>query len=99
MQALNADYTGLNESMIRMGELILKMVKAVDALEENVDRLDISWSGEANVQFMLAFYDDFNRMRTLIENMLRFKRNLRTVIFEYQKSEALVSEKVKEVKL
>ena len=48
MQTLIADYVGLNEKMMRMGELINKMIKAIDALEENIERLDITWSGEAN---------------------------------------------------
>ena len=63
MQTLIADYVGLNERMTRMGELINKMVKAIDALEENIERLDITWSGEANTQFMLAFYEDFNKIK------------------------------------
>ena len=99
MQALTADYRGLNEKMLMMGELINKMVKAIDALEENVERLDISWGGEANTQFMIAFYDDFNKMRILVENMLKFKKILRHIILEYQKTETMVSEKVKEMKV
>ena len=85
--------------MLMMGELINKMVKAIDALEENVERLDISWGGEANTQFMIAFYDDFNKMRILVENMLKFKKILRHIILEYQKTETMVSEKVKEMKV
>ncbi len=99
MQTLIADYIGLNEKMVRMGELINRMIKTIDVLEENVERLDISWSGDANTQFMLAFYEDFNKMRALAENMLGFKKLLRNIIFEYQKTENLVSEKVKEVKI
>ncbi len=98
MQALVADYSGLNEKMLKMGELISQMAKAIDDLEENVERLDISWSGEANTQFMLAFYDDFNKMRNLIESMLKFKKTLRQIIFEYQKTELMVSERVKETR-
>ncbi len=98
MQALVADYSGLNDKMLKMSELINKMVKAIDNLEENIERLDISWSGEANTQFMITFYDDFNKMRNLIESMLRFKKLLRQIIFEYQKNELLVSERIKETR-
>lgn len=99
MQTLIADYVGLNERMTRMGELINKMVKAIDALEENIERLDITWSGEANTQFMLAFYEDFNKMRTLVENMLGYKKLLRRMICEYQNTENTVTERIKEVRI
>ncbi len=98
MQALTADYTGLNEKMLKMGELINKMAKAIDELEENVERLDISWGGEANTQFMLAFYEDFYKMRSLTESMLGFRKMLRQIIYEYQKAELMVSERIKEIK-
>ena len=99
MQALIADYSGLNDKMLKMGELIHKMAAAIDDLEENVERLDISWSGEANTQFMIAFYDDFNKMRNLIESMSNFKKTLRQIIFEYQKTELMVSERAKETRI
>ena len=99
MQILIADYAGLNERMVRMGELINKMIKAIDALEENIERLDITWSGEANTQFMLAFYEDFNKMRTLVENMLNYKKLLRKIIFEYQNTEDIAKERIKEVRI
>lgn len=99
MQILIADYVGLNERMLRMGELINKMIKAIDALEENIERLDITWSGEANTQFMLAFYEDFNKMRTLVENMLNHKKLMRKMILEYQNTEDIATERIKEVRI
>ena len=89
----------MNRDMVRMGKLILEIVKAIDVLQENVERLDISWSGEANTQFMLAFYEDFNKMRNITEDMLRQKKLLRNAIDEYQKAELSVREKVKEIRI
>ncbi len=85
--------------MIRMGKLIFEMIKAVDELEKNVERLDISWSGDANIQFMLAFYEDFQNMRRIAEDMLRQKKLLRSILSEYQKTELLVLERVKEIRV
>ena len=98
-QALMAEYTQMNRDMLRMGKLILEIVKAIDLLQENVERLDISWSGEANTQFMLAFYEDFNKMRNITEDMLKQKKLLRSVISEYQKAELFVQERVKEIRI
>ncbi len=99
MQTLWAEFTKMNVEMQKMGELIKKLVKAVDELEENVERLDISWSGEANTQFMLAFYEDFNKMRNIIEDMLNYKKRFRCIISEYQQTELSIKQRVKELKI
>ncbi|MCR5788532.1 MAG: WXG100 family type VII secretion target [Lachnospiraceae bacterium] len=96
-QILAADYVRMNDAMVRMGEIIRGLQNAVDTLYEHVERLDITWQGEANTQFMLAMLNDINRMRLLQERMVSCQRTLREILGAYQRTEGSVSERIMEM--
>ncbi|MCR5734002.1 MAG: hypothetical protein K6G22_05265 [Lachnospiraceae bacterium] len=99
MERFAADYTLMNEAVVDMEQILKEVVNAIDLLEEGVLRLDITWSGDANTEFMLAMLKDIDSIRSITDEMVRSKNLLRSSLTEYQATESLIQKRIKEVRI
>ena len=99
MERFAADYTLMNEAVVDMEQILKEVVNAIDLLEEGVLRLDITWSGDANTEFMLAMLKDIDSIRSITDEMVRSKNLLRSSLTEYQATESLIQKRIKDTML
>ena len=99
MKILAADYADMNKAVAGMERIIRGVTDAIDLLEEGVLRLDITWAGDANTEFMLAMLKDITEIRKITGEMARQKELLRSALKEYQAGEAKIYNRIKEVRI
>ncbi|MCR4740468.1 MAG: hypothetical protein K5886_09465 [Lachnospiraceae bacterium] len=99
MGTLMADYLEMNKAVTGMEKIIRGVTDAVDMLEEGVLRLDITWAGDANTEFMLSMLKDIEDIRKITDEMVCSKDLLRKALVEYQTGEAKIKERIREVRI
>ncbi len=94
MYLLQADYLKMSVLSEQLHEVSNGMQSCMDSLIKSVKRMELSWKGEANAAFLLQMQEDFFTMQVFINGLKSAADQLSEIIREYQKTEAIIEQKI-----